>query len=63
MTLLIDPFPANHYSAFPIGTSFYALSILTIFLDKCHMKSVKNVNILMKVKLFCLKKIFFGEKA
>ena len=62
MTLLIDPFPANHYSAFPIGIPFYALSILTIFLDNCHMKRVENINILMKVKLFCSKKNFFGKK-
>ena len=57
---LIDPFPANRYSSFPKGTPFYALSILTIFLDKCQMKSVENTNILMKVKLFCSKKNF-GE--
>ena len=60
---LIDPFPANRYSSFPKGTPFYALSILTIFLDKCHMKSVENTNILMKVKLFCSKKNFGGEKS
>ena len=58
---LTDPFPANRYSSFPIGTPFYALFILTIFLDKCHMKSVENINILMNVKLFCWKKIFLGE--
>ena len=58
MTLLIDPFPANHFSAFPICALFSVLSILTILLDKCHMKSFKNINILMKVKVFCSKKNF-----
>ena len=53
MTLLINPFPANLYSAFPIGAPFSALSILTILLHKCHMKSFENINISMKVKLFC----------
>ena len=56
MTLLIDPFPANHYSAFPICAPFSVLSILTILLDKCHMKSFENIKILIKVKVFCLKK-------
>ena len=31
-------------------------------LDKCQMKSFKNNNILIKVKIFCLKK-FFLEKS
>ena len=59
---LIDPFPANRYSSFPKGTPFYALSILTIFLDKCHMKSVENTNILIKVKLLFKKKFWGGKK-
>ena len=46
-----------------IATLFPALSNVTIFYDKCQMKSFQNINILIKVKLFCLKKRFFLEKA
>ena len=31
-------------------------------LDKCQMKSFENINILIKVKLFCLKNVLFLEK-
>ena len=44
---------------FPIATSFPALSILTILLDKHQIKSFENINILIKVKLFCWKKLVF----
>ena len=40
---------------------FSKLSILTILLDKCQMKSFENINILIKVKLFCLKNVFFWK--
>ena len=46
---------------FPIATPFPALSILTILLDKHQMKSFENINILIKVKLFCWKKFFFQK--
>ena len=53
---LSNPFPANHCSAFSYSHSFSSLSILTILLDKQLMKSFVNINILIKVKLFCWKK-------
>ena len=59
---LTDPFPANHCSAFFNSAPFPALSILTIFLDKCQMKSLEDINILIRVKLFCLKNSFFEKK-
>ena len=46
---------------FLIATSFPALSILTILLDKQLMKSFENINILIKVKLFCWEKNFFQK--
>ena len=46
---------------FPIAIPFPALSILTILLDKQLIKSFKNINILIKVKLFCWKKFFFQK--
>ena len=36
---------------FPIVAPFPELSILTIPLDKCQMKSFENINILIKVKV------------
>ena len=59
---LTDPFPVNHCSAFFNSAPFPALSILTIFLDKCQMKSLEDINILIRVKLFCLKNSFFEKK-
>ena len=47
---------------FPIATAFPALSILTIPLDKCQIKSFENISILIEVILFCLKN-FFLKKA
>ena len=44
---------------FPITAPFPALSILTIPLDKCQMKSTENINILDEIILFCLKNFFF----
>ena len=41
---------------------FTVLFILTILLDKCQMKSFKNINILIKVKLFGLKKFFMWKR-
>ena len=48
---------------FPIAIPFPALSILTILLDKQLMKSFENINILIKVKVFCWKKFFFFQKS
>ena len=58
---LIDPFPANRYSSFPKGTPFYALSILTIFLDMSHEKrrKYKHFN---ESKTFLFEKNFWGGK-
>ena len=47
---------------FSIAAPFFAFSILTILLDKYQMKSVENVNILVKIKLCCLKNFFFVWK-
>ena len=38
------------------------LFILTIPLDKYQIKSFENINILIKVKLFCLKNFFLLKK-
>ena len=60
---IIDPFLANHCSAFSYSRSFScSLSLLTILLDKCQMKSFENINISIKVKLFCVKNVFFWKK-
>ena len=48
---------------FSIAAPLPALSILTIFQDKCQMKRFEDINILIKVKLFCLKTLFFLEKS
>ena len=48
---------------FRIAAPFPMFSILTILLDKCQMKSFKNINILIEVILFCLKNFFFWKKA
>ena len=37
---------------FPTAAPFPVLSILTIPLDKCQMKSFENINILIEVQLF-----------
>ena len=47
---------------FPIAALFPALSIVKIPLDKCQMKLSENINILIKVTLFCLKNIFLENK-
>ena len=41
---------------------FFALSILMIFLDKCQMKSLENISILIKVKLFFGKRFYLKKK-
>ena len=46
---------------FPIATPFPVRSILTILLDKQLLKSFENINILIKVKLFCWEKNFFQK--
>ena len=56
--ILFQPITAR---LFPIVTPFPALSILTILLDKQLMKSFKNINVLIKVKLFCWKKFMFQK--
>ena len=43
---------------FSINTRFPALSILSIFLDKCQMKSFEDIDISIKVKVFRLKTFF-----
>ena len=48
-SILFRPITAQ---LFPIAAPFPALSILTIPLDKCQMKSFENINILIKVELF-----------
>ena len=55
-SILFQPITAQ---LFTIATSFLALSLLTILLDKRQMKSFKNINISIKVKLFCVKNVFF----
>ena len=56
--ILFQPITAR---LFPIAVHFSALSILTILRDKQLMKSFENINILIKVKLFCWKKFFFQK--
>ena len=56
--ILFQPITAR---LFPIATPFPTLSILTILLDKQLMKSFKNINILIKVKLLCWKKFMFQK--
>ena len=38
--------------------SFPVLSILSILLDKGQIKSFEDINILIKIELFCLKTVF-----
>ena len=59
LSILFQPITAQ---LFPIAASFPTLSILTIPLDTCQMKSFENINILIKVTLFRLKNFFFSEK-
>ena len=33
----------------------------SILLDKCQMKSFEDINILIIIKLFCLKTVCFGK--
>ena len=56
----MDPFPTNNCSAFFIVAPFPALSILTIFLDKCQMISLKDINIFISEN-FVFEKAFFGK--
>ena len=61
-----DALSLIHFSSitdrlFSTYTRFSALSILTIFLDKCQMKSFEDINILIKVKVFCLKTFFWKK--
>ena len=57
----MDPFPTNNCSAFFIVAPFPALSILTIFLDKCQMISLKDINIFISEN-FVFEKAFFWKK-
>ena len=57
-SILFQPIAAR---LFPIATPFPAFSILAIPLDKCQIKSFENINILIEVKLFCLKNAFFEK--
>ena len=61
MTLLIDPFSVNYCSVFSIAAPLAVLSILTISFDKCQLISLEDTIILIKVKLFCLKNLFFRK--
>ena len=56
---LIDPFSPRLFS---IAAPLRALSILTNFFDKCQMKSIEDINVLIKVKLFCWKNLLFWKK-
>ena len=58
---LLILFPPITTRLFSISAPFPAISILTIFLDKCQMKSFEDIKILIKVKLFCLKNLVFGK--
>ena len=49
LLILLPPIIARLFS---IAAPFPALFILTIFLDKCQMKSFEDIHILLKVKLF-----------
>ena len=46
----------------PVTTLFPVLSILTILLDKCQLKSYGDINSLIKVKFLCLKNVFSEKK-
>ena len=59
---LIDPFPTSHCFAFFHTRSFSSALYSEDFFDKCLMKSFEDMNILMKVKLFGLKNVFFCKK-
>ena len=56
ISILFQPITARLFS---IVAPFPVLSILMILLDKCKVKSFQNINILIKVKLLCLKNFFF----
>ena len=51
----------NDTQLFSIDAPFPALSVLMVFPDKCQMISFKDINILMKVKLFWLKNLFWEK--
>ena len=55
---LIHPFLANYYSTFFCSRSFAN----ALDSDKCQIESFEDINILIKVKLFCLKNVFFEKK-
>ena len=59
MTLSNRPSLAITAWLFPIAATFLALSIRIIALDKCQMKSFENINIFIKVLVFCLKNVLF----
>ena len=45
-----------------IAAPFPAISILMIVLDKCQMKSLENINILIKMKELLFEKNMFLKK-
>ena len=58
--ILLQPITAR---LFPIAAPFPALSILTIPLDKCQMKSFETIIIFYQSKTFLFeKRSFFGKK-
>ena len=59
MTLIL--FPLIFAWPFSIASPFAALSIPTIFLHKCQIKSFKDINILIKVN-FSVRKTSFLKK-
>ena len=59
LMILFQPITARH---FLIAAPFPACPMLTIPLDKRQMKSFENINILIEVKLFCLKNFCFSKK-
>ena len=58
---LIGTLPGNHYWLFSAAAPFPATSILTILLDKCHVKSFDEINIWLKWNFFAWKTCF-GKK-
>ena len=59
---LIDPFPANHCSTFFYSHSFSCALYSEILLDKCHMKSFEDINILIKNESFLFEKCLLWKK-
>ena len=59
MLYRFDPFPANDCSTFSYSRSFSCALYSGDSSWQVSMKSFDNINKLIKVKLFCLKSVFF----